>query len=355
MHDITANLHMSEKKETEMDIANTLLDATTRSEIIEILLSKLRENYVFPNVAEEMEESMRRRLSGGEYNDITTGEAFAETLTVHLQEISKDKHLQVFYSSAQEPAKKDVATPSETYRNSLWLLKNYGFEKVERLPGNIGYLDFRAFYPVELAGEVAIAALNFLANTTALIVDLRKNHGGEPALVALMCSYFFDSEPVHLNSIYWRASNRTQQFWTLPYVPGRRYLNKPVYVLTSHETFSGAEEFTYNLKSLKRATIIGEITGGGAHPGDIYTINAHFTIFIPTGRAINPITGSNWEGTGVIPDIEVLQEEALKVAHVMALKKVLEDIGDMPTQAQEFFVQELQETLARLERANHEA
>ena len=119
MHDITANLHMSEKKETEMDIANTLLDATTRSEIIEILLNKLRENYVFPNVAEEIEESMRRRLSGGEYNDITTGEAFAETLTVHLQEISKDKHLQVFYSSAQEPARKDDAAPSETYRNSL--------------------------------------------------------------------------------------------------------------------------------------------------------------------------------------------------------------------------------------------
>lgn len=191
--------------------------------------------------------------------------------------------------------------------------------------------------------------MNFLANTSALIIDLRKNHGGEPALVALMCSYFFAAEPIHLNSLYWRATESTQQFWTLPYVPGKRYLNKPVYVLTSHETFSGAEEFTYNLQNLKRATIIGETTGGGAHPGDIYQLDAHFEIFIPTGRAINPISGTNWEGVGVLPDIETPQEEALNVAHIMALKKVLESIGAAPNPIQSFLVQEIQKTLATLE------
>ena len=168
-------------------------------------------------------------------------------------------------------------------------------------------------------------------------------------MVALICSYFFDAEPVHLNSLYWRASDSTQQYWTLPYVPGKRYLNKPLYILTSRETFSGAEEFTYNLKNLKRATVIGEVTGGGAHPGDFYKVHAHFGVFIPTGRAISPITGTNWEGTGVIPDSEMPQEQALQAAHIMALKQLLENMDDKPTEAQQCLVKEAKDALTELE------
>jgi C-terminal processing protease CtpA/Prc len=143
-------------------------------------------------------------------------------------------------------------------------------------------------------------------------------------MVAYVCSYLFDDEPVHLNDLYFRPSNETRQYWTSPSLPGKRYLNRPVYVLTSKNTFSGAEEFSYNLKNLKRATIVGETTGGGAHPGGTERLGDYFTAFIPSGRAINPITKTNWEGTGVEPDIKVAADDALKTAHVDALGKLIE-------------------------------
>jgi len=200
---------------------------------------------------------------------------------------------------------------------------NFGFEKLERLEGNIGYLDLRGFLPAALAGETVTAAMNFLANTQAVIIDLRQNGGGEPAEVALISSYLFGSDPVHLNDLYWRPTNETHQWWTSAYVPGKRLTGKDVYILTSNRTFSAAEEFTYNLKSLKRATIIGETTGGGAHPGGPRRINDHFFVNVPSGRAINPITKTNWEGKGVEPDIKVPADKALKTAHLMALEKEL--------------------------------
>jgi C-terminal processing protease CtpA/Prc len=148
-------------------------------------------------------------------------------------------------------------------------------------------------------------------------------------MVALICSYLFPGhERVHLNDLYWREGDRTEQFYTLPYVPGRRYLDKEVYVLTSKRTFSGAEEFTYNLKNLKRATIVGEATGGGAHPGGTRRVTDHFAVWVPGGRAINPITKTNWEGTGVTPDVAVPADQALATAHLMALKRLKEKSGD---------------------------
>jgi C-terminal processing protease CtpA/Prc len=206
---------------------------------------------------------------------------------------------------------------------------NFGFEKVERLPGNVGYLDLRGFLPAQLGAETVVAAMNFVANTDALIIDLRRNGGGDPAMVALISSYLFGAEPVHLNDLYFRPDNSTHQWWTLPYVPGKRYgEKKEVYVLTSKRTFSAAEEFTYNLKNLKRARIVGETTGGGAHPGGGRRINEHFAIWVPSGRAINPISKTNWEGTGVTPDVEVPADQALKVAHIAALNSVLEKVTE---------------------------
>src|SRR5215467_4591 len=219
------------------------LSPATRLEVIEGLLSTIRKHYVFPTIAEEIEASIHQRLQDGEYETITTAELLAHQLTTSMQEISKDKHLHLFSTPEELPDHTDQEGPAPKWWDEKWPFQNFGFEKVERLPGNIGYLDVRAFYPPEAAGDVAIAAMNFLANTSALIIDLRKNGGGDPAMVALICSYFFESEPVHLNSLYWRASDSTQQFWTLPYVPGKRYLGKPVYLLTSRNTFSGAEEF----------------------------------------------------------------------------------------------------------------
>jgi hypothetical protein len=308
------------------------IDAATRATVVEGLIKLLNENYVFPETAAKMEKALRDHQEKKDYDQITSPTAFAETLTSHLQEISHDKHLRVRYSIRPLPpesANREPTPEQEAQFRDMMRITNCGFEKVERLPGNVGYLDFRQFAPPSMCAETAAAAMNFLANTDALIVDLRRNGGGDPAMVALISSYLFDGDPVHLNDLYFRAENSTHQWWTLPYVPGRRYGGgKPVYVLTSRSTFSGAEEFTYNLKNLKRSTTIGEATGGGANPGGGRRITEHFGVFVPTGRAISPITKTNWEGTGVKPDIEAPADKALKIAHLAAMKKVLENVTD---------------------------
>lgn len=309
------------------------INADTRTRVIETLLQHLHDHYIFPAVADEMDAALHTHLAAGTYDTVTEGTALAEVLTEHLRAVCHDKHLRVFYSAEPQPIQEPRApTPDEVESwREVMSLENFGFARAERLPGNIGYLDLHGFFPTELAGDTAVAAMNLLAHTSALIVDLRKNGGGSPAMVALLSSYLFD-EATHLNSLYWRRDERTDQFWTLPYVPGKRFgTRKPVYVLTSSYTFSGAEEFTYNLKNLKRATIVGEVTGGGANPGGPASIDEHFGVWIPAGRAINPITQTNWEGTGVTPDIEVPADEALKVAHRAALEAVLTELGEHPT------------------------
>lgn len=302
------------------------IDAAARTKVIDGILKRLNDSYVFPEVAKKMETSIRERVSNKEYDQVTSAKAFAMKLTDDLQAVSKDKHLRVRYSSnpipERGPRREPTAEEREQNKRELtWM--NHGFSKVERLPGNIGYLEFLNFLDPELGADTVAAAMNFINGTDALIIDMRRNGGGDPAMVALVCSYLFGPEPVHLNDLYWREGNRTDEFWTKKEVAGKRYVNKDVYVLTSKRTFSGAEEFTYNLKNLKRATIIGETTGGGAHPGGGFRITENFGMFVPTGRAISPITKTNWEGTGVTPDIDVPADQALLTAQLMALKKAL--------------------------------
>jgi len=300
------------------------IDAATRTQVVDTILKRLNESYVFPDIAKKMEASIRERVAKKEYDQITSAKQFATTLTNDLQAVSHDKHLRVRYSYEAVPERGPRQEPTaeereQRKRDLTWM--NHGFSKVERLRGNIGYLEFLNFMDEELGADTVAAAMNFVNGTDALIIDMRNNGGGNPAMVALVCSYLFGPEPVHLNDLYWREGNRTEEFWTRKELSGKRYLNKDVYVLTSKRTFSGAEEFTYNLKNLKRATIIGEPTGGGAHPGGGFRISEHFGMFIPTGRAISPITKTNWEGTGVTPDISVPADQALLVARIMALKK----------------------------------
>lgn len=311
------------------------IDAATRTAVIEGALKNLNNYYVFPETAKKMEQAVRERIARKEYDQITSAKALVAALQNHLQEVSHDKHLHMMYSAEPLPAERHESDdrepgPEELARQLEFMRTvNFGFEKVERLPGNVGYIDLRGFQAAQYGAETVVAAMNFLANTDALIIDLRRNGGGEPAMVALISSYLFGPEPVHLNDLYFRPDNSTHQWWTLPYVPGKRYGDKKdVYVLTSKRTFSAAEEFTYNLQSLKRATIIGETTGGGAHPGGPRRINEHFAIWVPSGRAINPITKTNWEGTGIKPDVEVPADQALKVAHIAAMNKVLAKVTE---------------------------
>jgi hypothetical protein len=299
------------------------IDAAMRKLVIDGAIANLNEFYVFPETAKKMEDAVRARQKKGEYDSVTDGDAFAKMLTENFQEVSHDKHLRVDFSPASMPERPTGPPDADAvaqYRKQMERM-NCGFDKVEILGGNVGYLKFNMFADPEVCGPTAVAAMNFLANVDAIIIDLRENGGGDPKMIALISTYLF-SKPTHLNDLWERKSDTTQQYWTLPYVPGKRLGEKPVYVLTSKGTFSGAEEFSYNLKNLKRATIVGETTGGGAHPVSGHRIDDHFMIGVPFARAINPISKTNWEGTGVEPDVKVSAAEALVTAQKLAMEKL---------------------------------
>lgn len=223
------------------------VDPASRRQVLDGVLARLREAYVFPDTAAAMERAVRERMRRGEYDRVTSARALAESLTAHLQAVSQDRHLRVRYSAEPIPERRgDGPGPEEAARaRAFGRQVNFGFEKVERLAGNVGYLELRSFgFDAEWIGEVAGAAFEFLANTDALIIDIRRNGGGSPHMVAFVSSYLFGEDTVHLNSLYWRPGDRTDHFFTRKAVPGTRYgPDRPIYVLTSRRTFSGAEEF----------------------------------------------------------------------------------------------------------------
>ncbi len=309
---------------------NSGISAQEKKQVIDSISTILESSYVFPEVALKMTDFLKIQLQDNKYDGIKDAHEFAQKLTEDIQSVSKDLHLRVRFDpegiarrrNAELSAEDSIALAERRLRNNR--RSNYGFREAKILDGNIGYLNLTGFFGVsEEAGAAAAATMNFLSNTDALIIDLRRNGGGSPAMIQLITSYLYGPEPVHLNNFYNRADDEQTQTWTLPYIPGKRRPDVPVYVLTSSSTFSAAEEFSYNLRNLERATLIGEVTGGGAHPGGTQIATERFAIFVPDGRAINPITQTNWEGTGVEPHIKVPAEDALETAKLKALEMLL--------------------------------
>jgi retinol-binding protein 3 len=301
-------------------------DGTQPALVVEAVIGQMNRHYVFPDVAKKVEAGLKSRLSAKAFDTAPGGDALAAALTDELVKITGDKHIRVGYSA--EPLQPSTGTgPSaeeKAEQREMERQHNFGVERVERLPFNIGYVDLHGFATLADAGDTIAAAMSLVANTDALIIDLRQNHGGDPSTVAFALSYLFDVR-THVNDLQWREGGRTEQFWTHDWVPGKRFgQSKPVYVLTSGDTFSGGEEFAYDLKNLKRATLVGEVTGGGANPGDMQPLTAHFEMFVPSGRAVSPITHTNWEGTGVQPDVAVDKARALEVAQSRLLLPMLE-------------------------------
>lgn len=328
------------------------LTPAQRKAVVEALAQELKARYVFPEVADAAGAALRARAAKGAYEGAATAQAFAEALTADLREQGKDGHFRVRFDPAfkplgddedRRPTREEVAQLRQAAQR-----RAFGIAKVEQLPGNVGYLDVRGFGPTEFVGPAFSAALQILSGTEALILDLRQNGGGDPESVAYLVSHFFEEgDSRHLNSIYNRPRNATRQYWTSPTVAPR--YAKPVFVLTSARTFSGGEECAYDFQTQKRATLVGETTGGGANPGGVVRLAHGFIAFIPTGRAINPVTNTNWEHVGVKPDVAVPAAEALKTAHAAILRDILAREKDAE------YRKRLEAILARVEKGEAEA
>jgi hypothetical protein len=290
------------------------IDAAARSRVVEGIAAALVASYVDEAQAEELARALRSRLENGDYDALHDGHVFAARLTAQLRALG-DRHLHVYCGEPEPPA------GGGDLQSQLWR-ENCGFEKLERLDGNIGYLKLNFFGPPAICAPTAAAAMNFLAHVDALIFDLRDNTGGDPRMVAWLASYLFDAR-THLSDLWERQSQRTTELWTTPDVPGEKLARQPVYVLTSKDTFSGAEELAYSLQRLGRAIIVGEASAGAAHLTAARRIE-RFVIGIPIARAVNPISGSNWEGQGVQPDVPVAADEALEVAKKLAAGRIRE-------------------------------
>lgn len=304
---------------------------------VQELATFCKERYVYEDIGKIISEKLLHNLNLGIYDQINDIRKLALDLERLLAETSKDKHLHIWFqpekamkiklsNEDKEEKKKQTLERAEIEKST-----NYGFKKLEILEGNIGYLDLTYFAHTDYASNTAVTAMNFFSNVDALIIDLRYNGGGESRMVQLLSSYFLPNE-ILLHHMEKRYKNAIEQYWTLPYVPGKRMLDIDLYLLSSSYTFSGAEDFIYNLVQQKRAVHIGEKTNGGAHPCEYYSILDKFVLLLPVGKTINPITKTNWEGVGVSPEIEVSADKALSTAYTLAIDNLRNKTEDEESQ-----------------------
>jgi C-terminal processing protease CtpA/Prc len=293
-----------------------------RSAVLNASADLLEARYVFPDRGKALAARLRADARTDRFKDASSSKDFTAALTARLRELSGDGHLGIDYSEKPLAADKTEAASSYTAAEmERWYGAhlNHGFEQVRRLEGNIGYLDLRVFAPPAMAGDVAAAAMTLLAQSDALIIDIRNNGGGDGALGNLIAAYLFNGESMAMSGTYHRPTNKLTSGGTPSWVPGRKLgSKKPVFVLTSKRTFSAAEAFAYDLQAHKRVTIVGEPTGGGAHPFVYRRVHPHFVLFLAESRSVNPITGSNWQGVGVKPDVAVPADQALEKAVQLA-------------------------------------
>jgi hypothetical protein len=299
-----------------MITSSTPIAGTVAEQVIPEAAQLVHQHYVLPDVGAELARLLRRRLAEGRY-DVDDVERLAELVTADLRSLNGDGHLGLRHHRDPVPAQQGAATLARM--RSDFDVSLGGVPLVQLLDGGVALLKlFPALFPLGWAAEPLAAALTLVAPASALILDLRGNGGGDPDTVAFICSYLLDDR-THLNTMHWRTGERAEQSWTLPHVPGARFGGtKPVYVLIDRRTFSGAEELAYDLQQLGRAVVVGEPSGGGAQPYEGWTVHEHLEVTVPTGRGINPVSGTNWEGVGVQPDITCAGAAALDRARQAA-------------------------------------
>jgi C-terminal processing protease CtpA/Prc len=316
---------------TQNSIAQDLkngLNTKQKDAILSGIKTNIKESYVDLELSKKMIIELDKNSKSNKYKEITSPAEFSKAVTKDLQSVSNDLHLLVRFEPQRSAQNKPVIKEEEQQKREKMIAQkmaetNYGFKDAKILEGNIGYLNLLQFADIKYAEETATAAMNFLSNTNAIIIDLRNNGGGVPSMMQLLASYFFDETPVLLSDFYERKTDTKTQLYTFATVKGKRSVNKPVYILTSVHTFSAAEAFTYTLKHLGKATVVGEITEGGANRAKRINLSDGFTISVPYIKAIHPVTKTNWEGKGVQPDIKTMGKDAFVYAYIDAVNKTV--------------------------------
>jgi hypothetical protein len=328
---------------------NNTKDSINIHKLIDSLNVSLNNHYVFPEKAKSISMYLQSQLKKNLYTSYSKNpQKLAEQIESDIIKIHRDPHMHIQYDPGFVPRENHKLSDDEISQSKkYWKEHNYLFKKVEILPGNIGYLPFNGFVDdIESAKPTIYSALKFLANTSAIIIDLRENHGGSPEMVSQIESYFF-KEKTHMNDIINRLANDTAVFYADPAKADSLNLSMPVYILTSHSTFSAAEDFSYGMQKAKRAKIVGEITGGGAHPQMPFSVGQGFVISIPFARSFNPVTKTDWEGTGVIPDVKVNANEALlKAQELIFTEQLLATKDEKEKHKSEYYLRSLIPTKA---------
>jgi hypothetical protein len=299
-------------------------DKADPADVVSQVRALLEAHYVFPDVATAVSGVLAEGLAAGRYPP--GAPELAAAVTADLQSVNGDKHLRLLYHDEALPARTPDDDADQTASLAKWADRTGGgVACAQRLAGNVGYLELQPIlFPAAICGEIITAAMSLVASTDALILDLRNCGGGEPGMAVFVASYLWDDHPVQLTGLRQRQDTAPRQMWTLPHVPGRRFgKTKPAYLLTSAATFSGGEQLSYDLQQLGRAAVVGERTRGGAHPREAFPVDPHLEATIPVAQSVNPVTGGNWEGTGVEPDIEVSASEARDTAYRLALQAVI--------------------------------
>lgn len=299
-----------------------IIDSDVRRDIVAKLSDALRDNYIFPDVGQKAAEKISASLAAGAYDKLADPNAFAAQLSADIAAIAHDKHMSV--SAMGGPPPSPGGPVREIPRSEA------GVVRADRLAGNVGYIEVIGFPPLPIFKPAVDKAMSALKGSRALIIDDRRNMGGSPDAVDYLVSYLIPpGQSIEINDIVSRVP-KTENFEREKFHSQSTAVNFakiPVYVLTSKSTFSGGEEFAYDVQTHKLGKIVGEVTGGGANPTGMVDLGHGLAASIPWGRAENPITKTNWEGRGVQPDMNVPAPDALKVALTQLGQKPATDIA----------------------------
>jgi hypothetical protein len=282
--------------------------------VVDSTIAQVEANYVSPDTGRLITERLRARRDAGGYDALVRPAELGEALTADLRAHNGDRHLGVSVRGGGGAQR----TPAQAERYG-----NYGFARVERLDGNVGYIKLTGISGADEAREVAVQALRFIQNTDAVILDLRGVPGGSGQMSNFLISHFAAPELPSLN-VYWRRTGRTELRSTLAEVPGPRRTEVPLYVLIDGGAASAAEDIPFVLQNLGRATLVGERTAGAGRNNGFFPVGSGMQVSVSVSRVTDPASGREWETVGVHPDVAATSEQALSVAHQAALRRLAE-------------------------------